>query len=248
MDRGTALLRAWLRFQREMGVRTLPSRARALLTPGGARTGGGGNGLQEQGPSARKAPRPAFSPPSTLEELKMTLSSCTMCHLHRTRTRPVQGTGPEGAKVAVVVDPPGAAEESAGRPCTGEAWELLKRMLSAIELDPEAVYITPALKCRVHGRTPPSRDSVERCGLLLGAELDLVAPAAVLLMGAAAVRAALGSGTALPNSRGKVVSRGGRSLVSTYSPAAILGLPPQRQTQLKRLVWEDLKLFRDKCL
>jgi len=184
----------------------------------------------------------------SLEELHEIVKGCQRCGLHRFRQRIVFGKGAHDAKIVVVGDAPGVAEEASGAPFVGDGLILLQKMLDAIGVDMDSVYLAPALKCRLHKGRSPRREEVDSCGEILFAQLRLISPKAILLMGAAAARAALGRGGVLTKIRGKVVSRFGAKIVATYNPSFILNSPPEQQAVLKRIVWHDLKLFRDRCL
>ena len=182
-------------------------------------------------------------PPADLEQLARRLARCRGCLLAGKGVGPVAGRGPGGG-VAVVVDQPTAAPAGAQGPLTGEARALLERMVAAIGLDPRQTYLTPAVKCGPAADDGPPPGAIRACSTILSLELGLAGPKGVLLMGEAAVQAALGSGASLEGARGRTHTVAGAVAVATHSPARIAAARGGEQRRLKREAWEDLLLFQ----
>ena len=136
---------------------------------------------------------------------------------------------------------PGAEEDRTGRPFVGAAGKLLDRMLVAIGLARESVYICNVLKCRPPHNRDPEPDEVQACSGFMWAQLKEIDPPVVLALGAYAARTLLGMETSLSRLRGRVheLPGVGASLVATYHPSYLL-----RNPEAKAEAWKDLKLVK----
>ncbi len=170
------------------------------------------------------------------------ISVCRKCPLCGGRTHTVPGEGNPQADLMLIGEGPGRDEDLQGRPFVGAAGELLMKMLAAIGLSRQDVYIANTVKCRPpHNRTPEA-DEVAACKPYLRAQVALVRPKVILLMGNAALRAVLGDEHRyISHERGLWTERKGFWILPTYHPAALL-----RDESKKRPVWEDLQKVRDK--
>src|SRR3712207_3425391 len=148
----------------------------------------------------------------TLEALREAAAGCRGCHLWRDATQTVFGEGLKRARVVFVGEQPGDREDRAGKPCGGPAGRELDRGLEAAGIDRREVYVTNVVKHfafeergrrRLH-RTP-KRFEVEACKPWLEAELGLVAPEALVLLGATAGKALLGSSFRVTKGRGEAI-------------------------------------------
>ncbi len=177
--------------------------------------------------------------PETLEDLEKEVKRCRRCALHRTRTQAVTGEGPCPAEVMLVGEAPGREEDLEGRPFVGAAGKLLDKMLAAIGLKREELYITNVVKCRPPGNRTPEREEIEACRPYLARQVRLVKPRAILALGSVAARSLLLSDEPLSRLRGRAHELEGIPVVPTYHPAYLL-----RNPAAKRAAWEDLKLFK----
>ncbi|MCW2848232.1 MAG: phage polymerase-related protein [Marmoricola sp.] len=208
---------------------------------------------------AEDAERPgaAWWVPDRLEPgtLRASLQHCQGCELYRDATQPVPGEGPADAAVMVVGEQPGDQEDKAGRPFVGPAGKLLDRALGDAGLDPAAVFRTNAVKHfrweAAHGKRlhkGPKRTHITACGPWLVAEIDMVRPVGVVLLGATAGSAVFGPGFRVTAMRGQVLSWPEESTrphswtpewaVATAHPSAVLR-SRQRDEDYQRLV-DDL--------
>lgn len=178
---------------------------------------------------------------AALAELAREAASCRACRLCETRDRVVFGTGDPRARLMLVGEGPGAEEDRQGLPFVGRAGELLDRMIRAIDLERERVYIANVVKCRPPGNRDPQPDEVASCRRFLEAQIDLVAPALLVCLGRVAAQALLGTDAPLARMRGAVHRVRGVETRVTYHPAALL-----RNAALKRPAWEDLQQIRDR--
>jgi DNA polymerase len=180
-------------------------------------------------------------PVAALAELGRQAASCRACRLCEGRDQVVFGTGDPRARLMFVGEAPGAEEDRQGVPFVGRAGELLDRMIRAIDLDRERVYIANVVKCRPPGNRDPQPDEVEACRRFLEGQIDLVAPALLVCLGRVAAQALLGTDAPLGRMRGAVHQVRGIETRVTYHPAALL-----RNAALKRPAWEDLQQIRDR--
>ena len=185
--------------------------------------------------------QPSASRASTLEELRVMLGDCRRCGLCESRGRIVFGEGAERARVMFITDMPTAAEDSGGPLLGGEEGQLLDRMLQAMGLSRSEVYMTGSVKCRSAGGRRPSSDEAKKCRSVLAAQLRIVAPQAVVVLGGAALAALKPDERLTAEDRGKWMELNGVPMMPTYHPALLLQKP-----ELKRAAWQDLKQVMDR--
>ncbi len=190
----------------------------------------------------------------SLEALREAALACRACPLWERGTQTVFGEGPRGATVMLVGEQPGNEEDLAGHPFIGPAGRLLDRALAAAGLERSAVYVTNAVKHfkwvargkrRIHQK--PNVGEVRACRPWLDAELRAVQPRAVVLLGATAAQALLGSGFRVTQRRGELLSTPfAPTVVATVHPSSILRAPDDaaRRAELRRFV-EDLARVAD---
>jgi DNA polymerase len=201
---------------------------------------------QEQGrryfPGRREASgvsRPAFKAEEgmlSLETLGQAIAGCRRCRLFEQRTQGVPGQGSPAAWLMVVGEGPGYEEDRQGRPFVGPAGELLTRMLKAIELNRDEVYITNVVKCRPPDNRVPREDEIRACFPFLKAEINGVRPKLLLAMGTTAAQTLTGARERISLLRKKELRFEDIKVKATFHPAFLL-----RNTEQKREAWEDLK-------
>jgi uracil-DNA glycosylase family 4 len=175
----------------------------------------------------------------SLEEIAKKVKDCTRCSLYQTATNPVPGEGNSNAELVCVGEAPGAKEDETGRPFIGLAGQLLTKILAAIDLTREQVFICNVLKHRPPGNRNPLPEEVEACSPYLIRQLELIKPKVIVAFGTFAAQTLLNTKTPLGQLRGLVHQYHGIPLVVTYHPAALL-----RNPAWKRPTWEDVKLAR----
>ncbi len=195
---------------------------------------------------------PAFAPPSVpalaprqdlpddLGTLARMVSECRKCGLCGTRTNTVFADGSATAKLVFIGEAPGRDEDARGIPFVGRAGQLLDKMIAAIDLKRDEVYICNVLKCRPPENRTPAPDEVEQCQPYLEQQLALVRPALICALGLSAVQALLKTKSSMASLRGRTFEYRGIPLIPTYHPAALL-----RNPGLKRDAWEDMQRVRD---
>ena len=177
----------------------------------------------------------------TLAKLRAAADGCQGCLLWTLGTQAVFGEGPRQAEVMFVGEQPGDQEDKAGRPFVGPAGELLTRIIQAIDLTREQVYIANVVKCRPPGNRDPQPDEVAACRGYLERQIDLVRPRVIVALGKTAAQTLLGNESPVGRMRGQRVAVRGVPTLVTYHPAALL-----RNPALKRPTWEDLQQVRDR--
>jgi len=176
---------------------------------------------------------------SSLDEIAEKVKKCTRCSLYETATHAVPGEGDPRARLVCVGEAPGAKEDETGRPFVGQAGQLLTKILGAIDLTREQVFICNVLKHRPPGNRNPRPEEVEACSPYLIRQLELIKPKVIVAFGTFAAQTLLQTKTPLGQLRGLVHRYHGIPLIVTYHPAALL-----RNPAWKRPTWEDVKLAR----
>jgi DNA polymerase len=175
----------------------------------------------------------------SLDEIARKVEKCTRCPLYETATHAVPGEGDPKAKLVCVGEAPGAKEDETGRPFVGQAGQLLTKILGAIELTREQVFIVNVLKHRPPGNRNPRPEEVIACSPYLIRQLELIKPKVIVAFGTFAAQTLLQTKTPIGQLRGLVHRYHGIPLIVTYHPAALL-----RNPAWKRPTWEDVKLAR----
>ena len=165
---------------------------------------------------------------------------CSRCKLHTLgRRQVVFGVGNPEASLMFVGEAPGADEDIQGVPFVGRAGQLLTKIIEAIDLKREDVYIANVIKCRPPQNRNPEQDEVETCEPFLFQQIDMIKPKVVVALGTFAARALLRTLDPISRLRGRVYEYRGAKLIPTFHPAYLL-----RNPSSKREVWEDMKLVR----
>jgi len=187
---------------------------------------------------------PTFAPrgdlPDDLGTLARLVSECRKCGLCRTRTNTVFADGSVTARLVFIGEAPGRDEDLRGLPFVGRAGQLLDKMIAAIDLRRDQVYICNVLKCRPPENRTPAPDEVEQCLPYLEQQLALVRPALICALGLSAAQALLKTKSSMASLRGRTFEYRGIPLIPTYHPAALL-----RNPGLKREAWADMQRVRD---
>jgi uracil-DNA glycosylase family 4 len=176
---------------------------------------------------------------SSLKTVAKSVEACTRCPLYKTATNGVPGEGDPTARLVCVGEAPGASEDATGKPFVGQAGQLLTKILAAVNLTREEVFITNVVKHRPPGNRNPAPGEIEACSPYLVRQLELIKPKVIVAFGTFAAQTLLNTKTPIGKLRGEVHRYHGIPLVVTYHPAALL-----RNPSWKRPTWEDVKLAR----
>ena len=207
-------LRAWLDWARESGLQNLAPEKRTVepveVTP--------------------KVKLPL------LDAVRTELGECTRCKLHKTRTNIVFGVGNPEARLMFVGEAPGEDEDLQGFPFVGKAGQLLTKMIEAMGLRREDVYICNTVKCRPPNNRNPEPDELLACEPFLKGQLGAVKPEAIVTLGKFAAQSLLRESTPITRLRGQWREYEGIPVMPTFHPAYLLRSPAE-----KGKVWDDLK-------
>jgi len=176
-----------------------------------------------------------------LSEIEAQALACKRCELSVTRNSVVFGVGSAQADLMFIGEAPGAEEDRQGLPFVGRAGELLTKIIQAIDLSREEVYIANIIKCRPPGNRDPLPEEVAACRGYLESQIDTIAPQVIVLLGKVAAQTLLGNDYTLGRMRGQWHKVRGVETRVTYHPAALL-----RNSSFKRPTWEDLQIVRDR--
>jgi uracil-DNA glycosylase len=175
----------------------------------------------------------------SLDAIAQLVASCTRCRLCEGRRRTVPGEGPADARLVVVGEGPGRVEDETGRPFVGPAGELLTKILAAIELPRERVFICNVVKCRPPENRLPQFDEVAACVPYLFRQIELLQPQVILAMGGTAAQTLLNTKQSLGALRNQLHRFRGIPVIVTYHPAALL-----RNPNWKKPTWDDVRIAR----
>ncbi len=175
----------------------------------------------------------------TLDVVREELGECRRCRLHEGRNHLVFGEGDPRALLVFVGEAPGRDEDLQGRPFVGRAGELLTRIIEAIELRRDEVYITNIVKCRPPNNRDPKPDEIQTCLPFLRKQMEIIRPTIICALGTFAAQTLLETEDKISKLRGRFHDYQGAKLMPTYHPAFLL-----RNPRFKRDVWEDMKLIR----
>jgi len=175
---------------------------------------------------------------SALRLIREDIGDCTRCRLHKQgRKQIVFGVGNPNAELMFIGEAPGADEDEKGEPFVGRAGQLLTNMIKAMGLSREDVYIANIIKCRPPGNRTPERDECETCSPFLMRQIQVIAPKAIVALGAVAAKTLLAVNAPMSELRGQWYDFRGTKLAVTYHPAFLLRDPRQ-----KKETWKDLQM------
>jgi uracil-DNA glycosylase len=176
----------------------------------------------------------------TLEEIRADLGDCRRCKLFSGRKNIVFGSGNPNADLMFVGEAPGADEDEQGMPFVGRAGQLLTKIIEAMGLRRDEVYICNILKCRPPGNRNPETDEIAACEPFMFRQIASVSPKAICALGAFGAQTVLKTTEAIGRLRGRLIDYRGTKLMATFHPAYLLRNPIE-----KRKVWEDMRIIRD---
>lgn len=182
-------------------------------------------------------------PEITWELFDSQVAACALCPLCQGIHHKVPGQGDKCAPLMLIGEGPGQVEDEEGLAFVGPAGQLLTKMLSAISLPRDRVYICNIVKCRPPNNRAPEPTEAEACMLHLRMQVALVRPKVIVLLGATAAKNTLGQEIRITRDRGRWFQRKGVWMMPTYHPSALLRDPAK-----KREAWEDMLSLRDKLI
>ena len=233
-----ASLTAYLQDLQESGVEGIPAELMATATLGT-------ESQPQRSSSARHDTEPAMdnqqNPPEThetLEQIRKVMGACQRCKLGATRKNLVFGVGNPKARLVFVGEGPGADEDTQGEPFVGDAGKMLNRIIAAMELKREDVYICNIVKCRPPQNRPPEADEISACSPFLLRQLQSVRPEVIVALGTSAAQTLLQSKVPISKMRGKFHDFHGMPLMPTYHPSYLLRTGGNSDSFWS--VWDDM--------
>jgi uracil-DNA glycosylase len=232
-ERTARAIRLALEAEAAFGATDYPRTARAWE---GAATA---PGASAPGPELVSAQAPAAPPDAAavLAAIAAEIAACTACKLCGTRTRTVPGQGDARARLLFVGEAPGETEDRTGLAFVGAAGQLLTRMIQAMGLEREQVFIANVLKCRPPANRPPEPDEVASCASFLERQIAALDPDVICTLGGHASKALLRTTEPISRLRGRAYPYGRAQLVPTFHPSYLLKTPEK-----KKDAWQDLQL------
>ena len=218
--------RNYLEFQKNMGVTAVP-RKKIVQQPAGAKNVSPLLGLQE-----KKA---------ALHMLQQSMHDCTRCRLHEKATQLVFGVGNSAATLMFVGEAPGRDEDAKGEPFVGRAGKLLDKIIEAMGMKREDVYIGNVAKHRPPENRQPAADEMATCLPFLREQINIIQPKIIVTLGATAIQGLLATEEKISQLRGKWINWDGIWVMPTYHPAFLL-----RNPAMKKPVWEDMQKVMEK--
>ena len=187
-----------------------------------------------------------------LDRFSAIVAQCRKCGIGATRRNAVYGEGDPCAKLMVVGEGPGETEDKLGRPFVGRAGELLDKMLLSVDLPREDVYICNTVKCRPTldnghrlANRAPTPEEMRNCRPYLDEQIDIIRPRVILALGAPAAKSFMGDKFSITKQRGQWFDGpSGVPVIATFHPAYILRQTGGAMTEVKKLVFSDLKQIR----
>ncbi|MFZ5862624.1 MAG: uracil-DNA glycosylase [Nitrospirota bacterium] len=243
--------KAHLLYARELGVRDVPLTRRPMsdrpIAP--RRTAGTpptkhrpAQTMVDVRPRASASSAAAGDPAAALECLRTdTIGDCRRCGLAPTRTNLVFGVGNPRADLVFVGEAPGAEEDAKGVPFVGAAGQLLTKIIEAMGLRRDDVYIANILKCRPPGNRNPLPDEIDSCEPFLISQLEIIAPKVICALGTFAAQTLLKTKDPISRLRGRWHAYHDIPLMPTFHPAYLLRNPAEKKT-----VWTDVQAVMEK--
>ena len=184
----------------------------------------------------RKDSSPEAAPEEALRLLEEEFCRCRQCPLSETRTKVVFGAGNPRARLMFVGEAPGFDEDKQGLPFVGAAGQLLTKIIQAMKLKREDVYIANCLKCRPPQNRSPLPSEILTCRPILDRQIQIIRPEIICALGKFAAQTLLHTEDPISRLRGRFFERDGVRILPTFHPAYLLRNPAD-----KKLVWEDMQ-------
>ncbi len=229
-----ASLRAYLNALQESGLDGIPVSMAGALSAGAA----------EAAPPAASAAEAELGPesrqPETLEKIRQELGNCQRCGLAKSRKNLVFGAGNPRARLVFVGEGPGADEDLKGEPFVGEVGQVLNRIIAAMELKREDVYLCSVVKCCLPGNRDPETDETAACSPFLQRQIRSIQPEVIVALGSFTADTLLGTREPVAKLRGKFRDYHGIPLMATHHPSLLLRRQKEGNLESFWEVWDDM--------
>lgn len=240
-------LKRYMEFQQSMGVKTVPAQKVATLQSAPTVSEETEPRTEAMDKKTNRADEDIITIEEpvdlfdakimTLEEIREEIGDCTRCKLHEGRTNLVFGDGNPRARLMFVGEGPGRDEDMQGKPFVGRSGKLLTKIIEAMGLKREDVYICNVVKCRPPDNRTPEPGEMSTCEQFLFKQIRFIKPEVIVCLGATAAKSILRTKDSLGSLRGKFHMYSGTKLMVTYHPAALL-----RNPHFKKPAWEDMQV------
>lgn len=238
LHRLSGALRARLETERWFGISHIYMSEQLEANASVKRCDYDANSVEASGTGDSNQPEmPGQSKSEMLQQLAEIASECSLCGLSETRKNLVFGEGNPDARIMFIGEAPGRDEDIKARPFVGRAGQLLDKIIAAMGLRREDVYIANILKCRPPNNRNPNPQEIEVCMPTLLKQIEIIRPGIIIALGAVSACSLLDMKGSLGSMRGRIHDFNGTKLVVTYHPAYLL-----RNPDAKRQVWEDVKM------
>lgn len=190
-------------------------------------------------PSLGERPPQTAAEKEALADIDRRVLACTLCDLHRFRTRAVPGEGDWEAELMFIGEGPGRDEDLQGRPFVGRAGQLLRKIIAAMTFREDEVYITNMVKCRPPENRVPHYEEIEACSRYLIRQIELIRPKVIVTLGKTPTDHFVPGREGMTARRGRFGSYLGIPVMPTFHPSYLVRNEGNRE--LKRMVWEDMQ-------
>ena len=202
------------------------------------------NYIFDENPIKRTKTKPTLENTiSKLEILKNNIEAIQNCNLKKNASKIVFADGNIQSPIMIIGEGPGQKEDELGKPFVGDAGNLLNKMLKAINIEREKIYITNVVNYRPPNNRKPEPSEINRYSEYLKEHISIINPKILILMGSTAMEALLGSNKRISKERGQwkevIIKQKNYKTIVTFHPAYLLRKPDQ-----KKFSWEDLKIIR----
>ncbi|NVN90290.1 MAG: uracil-DNA glycosylase [Desulfuromonadales bacterium] len=228
-----ASLRTYLSSLQESGLDGIPSSLAGEVADMPAPTKPDPSTATEQQPAA-------FQHPDSLQKIRKDLGECQRCKLGKTRKNLVFGVGNPHARLVFVGEGPGGDEDLQGEPFVGEAGRILNRVITAMGLKREEVYICNVVKCRPPGNRDPEAEEIATCAPFLLRQIQTIKPEVIVALGKFATHTLLGTRDPISKLRGKFRDFHGIPLMPTFHPSYLLHRQGEGNMESFWNVWDDM--------
>ena len=180
-----------------------------------------------------------------LEELKKNINSIENCNLKSNSNHLILGDGKPDSPIMLIGEAPSAIEDEAGKTFQGEVGTLLDKMLLAIEIKRDSIYLSYAINFRPPEDRKPTSQEIKRYSIFLKKHISIIDPKLIIVMGSSAMEALTGSGNKISKERGNwkeiILDNKTYPMMISFNPSYLIRFPEN-----KKYSWEDLKKIRDK--
>ena len=202
------------------------------------------NYIFDENPIKRTKTKPTLENTiSKLEILKNNIEAIQNCNLKKNASKIVFADGNIQSPIMIIGEGPGQKEDELGKPFVGDAGNLLNKMLKAINIEREKIYITNVVNYRPPNNRKPEPSEINRYSEYLKEHISIINPKILILMGSTAMEALLGNNKRISKERGQwkeiIIKQKNYKTMVTFHPAYLLRKPDQ-----KKFSWEDIKIIR----